>query len=52
LVLEGRGWRWRNGGEGIWCKYCVHTYVNGKMIYVETNPGMGGRGDEGKSWNV
>jgi hypothetical protein len=23
---------------------CIHMYVNGKMISVETIPGMGGRG--------
>jgi hypothetical protein len=35
--------RWRSGkGQQIWCKYCVHMYVNGKMIPVETIPGMGG----------
>jgi hypothetical protein len=22
-------------------KYCVHTYINGKMVSVETTPGMG-----------
>jgi hypothetical protein len=30
----------------MWCKYCVHMYVNGKMIPVETVPGIGGRGDK------
>jgi hypothetical protein len=25
----------------IWCKYCVHVYINGKMRPVETIPGMG-----------
>jgi hypothetical protein len=23
------------------CKYCIHMYINGKMIPVETVPGMG-----------
>jgi hypothetical protein len=23
-------------------KYCVHMYVNGKMVSIETIPGMGG----------
>jgi hypothetical protein len=23
------------------CKYCVHMYINLKMIHVETVPGMG-----------
>jgi hypothetical protein len=31
-------------GGGIWCKYCVHRYVNAKMTPVETVPRMGGRG--------
>jgi hypothetical protein len=26
------------------CKYCVHIHVNGKMISVETVPGMRGGG--------
>jgi hypothetical protein len=30
----------------MWCKYCVHRYVNGKMIPVETVPGMGGEADK------
>jgi hypothetical protein len=25
--------------------YCVHMYVNGKMIPVETIPGLGGEGE-------
>jgi hypothetical protein len=30
---------WGNGeGEGIWCKYCVHMYENGKMRPVEIIP--------------
>jgi hypothetical protein len=36
---------WGKGmGEWIWCKYCEHMYVNGKMIPVETTPGMMGGG--------
>jgi hypothetical protein len=27
-------------GGGLWCTYCVHMYVNGKMRPVETVPGM------------
>jgi hypothetical protein len=27
--------------EKVWCKYCVHIYVNGKMRSVETIPWMG-----------
>jgi hypothetical protein len=30
----------------MWCKYCVHRYVNEKMIPVETVPGMGGEADK------
>jgi hypothetical protein len=26
---------------GIWYKYCVHIYINGKMIPDETITGMG-----------
>jgi hypothetical protein len=33
----------------IWCKYCVQMYVNGKMIPVETIPGVG---DKGEWWRV
>jgi hypothetical protein len=41
LVPVGEGRRWRKGiGRQIWCKYCVHMYVNGKMIPIETIPGM------------
>jgi hypothetical protein len=31
----------------MWCKYCVHVYVNVKMIPVETIPrmGEGGKGE-------
>jgi hypothetical protein len=30
------------GKEGwIWGKYSVHMYLNRKMVYVETIPGMG-----------
>jgi hypothetical protein len=37
----GGGRRWGKAVGGlIWCKYCVHMYVNGKMIPVETIPGM------------
>jgi hypothetical protein len=35
---------------GIWCKYCVHMYVNGRMIPIETISGMGGGGCEGEWW--
>jgi hypothetical protein len=28
----------------MWCKYCVHMYVNGKMIPIEITPGMGEKG--------
>jgi hypothetical protein len=42
---------WGNSEGGwIWCKYHVYMYENGKMIPVETIPGMGGEGNEGKWW--
>jgi hypothetical protein len=28
----------------------VYTYINAKMIPVETIPGVGGRGDKGEQW--
>lgn len=28
----------------MWCKFCVHMHGNGKIIPVETIPGMGERG--------
>jgi hypothetical protein len=40
-VRGGRCWG-KGVGDGIQCKYCVHTYVNAKMIPVETTPGIGG----------
>jgi hypothetical protein len=27
--------------QGIWCKYCIHMYITGKMIPFETIPGIG-----------
>jgi hypothetical protein len=30
----------------MWCKYCVHMYVNGKMRAVENIPGIGGGKDK------
>jgi hypothetical protein len=51
---QNRSCQWEGGGSGkkgmggwIWYKYCVHMYVNGKMIPVETIPGMG-KGDKGE----
>jgi uncharacterized protein with ACT and thioredoxin-like domain len=45
LIPVGGGRRWGNGERGwICCKYSVHMYVNGKMISVETIPGMGEEG--------
>jgi hypothetical protein len=39
-MVEGRMWR-----KGVFvfciCTKCVHMYVNGTMIPVETIPGMG-----------
>jgi hypothetical protein len=31
-------------------KYCVHMYVNGKMIPVETIPGMREGRNKGEWW--
>jgi hypothetical protein len=31
-------------------KCCIHMYVHGKMIPVETIPGIGGGSDKGESW--
>jgi hypothetical protein len=40
------------GGERVWegehSANTVHMYVKGKMIPVETIPGIRGRGDKGK----
>jgi hypothetical protein len=52
-----RDWyQWEGGedGERVWegeykCKYCVHMYVNGKIISAETILGMGGRKKENDS---
>jgi hypothetical protein len=42
LIPVGGGRMWGKGeGGGMWCKYCVHMYVNGKMRLVKTIPGMG-----------
>jgi hypothetical protein len=47
LVSVQREKRCGNGQrEWIWYKYCVHMYVNGKVISVETI--LGGGGDEGE----
>jgi hypothetical protein len=39
----------KNVGWWIWCKKCVHMYVNVKMMLVETIPGIwdGYKGDHG-----
>jgi hypothetical protein len=44
VTVGGERRRGKGIGGQIWCKYCLHMYVNGKMIPVETIPGMGGRG--------
>jgi Fe-S-cluster-containing hydrogenase component 2 len=33
-----------NKQKCLWCKYCVHMYVNGKMRLAETIPRMAGWG--------
>jgi hypothetical protein len=33
---------WGEVGRGIRCKQCILTYVNAKMISVETVPGISG----------
>jgi hypothetical protein len=40
-------------GEGGWiyCKFCVHMYINGKMIIQGTIPGMGGGRDKKEWWS-
>jgi hypothetical protein len=53
LIPVGGARRWKKGEGGRrWCKYCVHMYVNGKMIPFETIPEMGEveweRKDEGE----
>jgi hypothetical protein len=36
LVPVGGGRMWGEGvGEWIWCKYCIHMYVNEKMKPVK-----------------
>jgi hypothetical protein len=40
LVLVGRERRGNDVGDWIWYKCCIHMYVNGKMISVETILGM------------
>jgi hypothetical protein len=37
---EGRMWGEGVGGR-IWCKYCIHMNIYGKMKPVETIPGIG-----------
>jgi hypothetical protein len=37
----GSRYQWEGGGDGEMYKYCVHMYVNGKIISVEAIPGMG-----------
>jgi hypothetical protein len=60
FCLGGGGWGggWVEGKEvvgGIWCKQCIHMYINTKMIPVETVPGIRGGGMRKRSvwggWN-
>jgi hypothetical protein len=51
LVSVGRERMWWKGvGGWIWCKYCVHMYVNGEMRPIETLPGMGEGNNKGEWW--
>jgi hypothetical protein len=46
LVPVGRDRMWEDDAGGwIWCKYCVHMCINGKMKPIETIPGIG-------SWKI
>jgi hypothetical protein len=40
------------GGGLMQCKQCVHMYVHGRMIPVETIFGVEGEGDKGEWWRV
>jgi hypothetical protein len=49
VLYKGKGWHssergggGRSGyaGEFLWCKKCVHMYVNAKMVPVETILGI------------
>jgi hypothetical protein len=56
-VLSGKGEVAGKGvGGGIWCKQCIHMYLNAKMIPVETAPGIrgggGGRAVKGVNSNM
>jgi hypothetical protein len=49
----GGGMFWGKGiGRWIWCKKCIHMYVNAKMIPAETIPGIGveGKGEQWRGW--
>jgi hypothetical protein len=49
---NGRGEKVENGvGWWIECKYCVHMYVNGKVIPAKAIPGMVGRGIKDSVWS-
>jgi hypothetical protein len=48
VPVEGGKWLRKGVGGRIWCKYCVHIYVNGKMIPTETIPRMARGGDKGE----
>jgi hypothetical protein len=34
----------------MYCKYCAHMYVNGKLIPIETIPGIEEGEDKGECW--
>jgi hypothetical protein len=50
VSTSGRG-RWQGKGVGrlIWCKYCVHMYVNEKLYLLKLFQEYR-RGDKGEWW--
>jgi hypothetical protein len=41
VAAGGEGKVGKSIGGWMWCKYCAHMYVNGKLRPVETIPGIG-----------
>jgi hypothetical protein len=40
---SGKGREGKDVGVQIYCKHCIHIYVNGKMTATEIISGKGGR---------